>query len=141
MGLRREGRELALKALYLFDLTGLEMKEAFEIVKRDGNFSPRMLAFAQELFYGAVFELNEIDSLIMKYSENWSMERMAAVDKNVLRIGAFELLRMKETPVKVVIDEAIEIARKYSREDSNKFVNGILDKIKDVRETPSDNGG
>ncbi|MEW6040489.1 MAG: transcription antitermination factor NusB [Elusimicrobiota bacterium] len=135
MGLRREARELALKALYLFDVSGIPPDEALESVKRGEDLNPKLIDFAQTLFNGAVGDLNEIDLHISECSENWVLERMAAVDRNILRIGTFELLQMKETPVKVIIDEAIEIAKKYSKEDSGKFVNGILDRLKDLRKT------
>jgi len=127
---------MALNALYINDITDIEPEEAFEIVKRGEHLNPKLLDFAKELFDGTIVNLEKIDSLIIKYSENWALERMATTDRNILRIGAYELLEMKDTPVKVIIDEAIEIAKTYSKEDSNKFVNGILDKIKNVRENP-----
>ncbi len=74
-----------------------------------------------------------LDQLIAKYAENWEIGRMAAIDRNVLRLAAFELLNELDTPVSVVIDEAVEIAKTYSTQDSGKFVNGILDKIKAER--------
>ena len=75
----------------------------------------------------------ELDKHIQATAQNWAMPRMACVDRNVLRLASFELLMRNDTPVNVVIDEAIEIARKYSTEDSTKFINGILDKIKEHR--------
>lgn len=125
-----------MKALYLIDATGLSAGEAFDIVTSDVHPNLKLTDFAGQLLTGATKNLEKIDSLIKQYSENWALERMASVDRNVLRIGAYELLYMKETPVKVIIDEAIEVAKKYSKEDSNKFINGILDKIKNIRENP-----
>ncbi|OGR52414.1 MAG: transcription antitermination factor NusB [Elusimicrobia bacterium GWA2_38_7] len=82
---------------------------------------------------GVLDRQEEIDTLIRRYTENWDIRRMAAIDRNILRISTFEILTDLETPISVIIDEAIEISKNYSTEDSSKFVNGILDKIKGER--------
>jgi transcription antitermination protein NusB len=89
-----------------------------------------MRAFAGRLFQGTTRVVRELDSVIRGHTENWRMERMAAVDRNILRLGAYELLHEKETPPAVVINEALEIARRYSGEESVQFINGLLDTIR-----------
>ena len=134
MGRRRQGREIALQALYIMDTSGTPEAEAFAIVnRREEPGDEKTLQFARELIRGATSHGPELDRLIEGAAQNWALARMAAVDRNVLRLSAFELLHRVETPVNVVIDEAIEIVRKYSTEDSTRFVNGILDKLKEHR--------
>ena len=87
-------------------------------------------AFANKLFHGAAGRVRELDELIRDQAENWRMERMAAVDRNILRLGAYELLHCRETPPVVVINEALEVARRFSGEDSVQFINGLLDNIR-----------
>ncbi|MCX5794458.1 MAG: transcription antitermination factor NusB [Elusimicrobia bacterium] len=134
MGRRRQAREIALQALYLVDVAHTQPSEAFAIVNRHaGQSEAQTLDFARSLLEGAVAKLAEIDAHISATAENWPIKRMAAVDRNVLRLAAFELAYERDTPVGVVIDEAIEIVRKYSTEDATKFINGILDKLKALR--------
>ena len=80
---------------------------------------------------GTIKYLEDIDKKVSGYATNWNLNRMAVVDRNVLRLGSFELLYLKDIPAKVSINEAVDLAKKYSGEDSGKFVNGILDRIKD----------
>ena len=91
--------------------------------------------FANELFQGAVLAATEIDSIIRRHSENWRLERMPPVDRNILRLAVFEMLHQPETPHAVVINEALEIARKFSEEDSVAFINGVLDQIRKESES------
>ncbi len=130
MGARRQAREAALQILYLVDVGNFSPEEAAKALWRDNPLPPRARTFADELAAGAAGRLKELDAFITKYAENWELSRMAAVDRNILRLAAYELLSHKDTPVSVVIDEAVEIAKAYSTQDSGKFVNGILDKIK-----------
>ena len=137
MGRRRLAREIALQALYLVDVAHTPAAEAFAIVNRRGDkHEEKNLDFARSLLDGAIAKLGEIDAHIAATAENWPIKRMAAVDRNVLRLAAFELAYERDTPVGVVIDEAIEIVRKYSTEDATKFINGILDKLKALRPPP-----
>ncbi len=137
MGRRRLAREIALQALYLVDVAHTPAAEAFAIVNRRGDkHEEKNLDFARSLLDGAIAKLGEIDAHIAATAENWPIKRMAAVDRNVLRLAAFELAYERDTPVSVVIDEAIEIVRKYSTEDATKFINGILDKLKALRPPP-----
>ena len=134
MGRRRQAREIALQTLYIVDTSGTPENEAFAIVNRKEEESDeKTLEFARELVAGALTQKPALDALIEGAAQNWALARMAAVDRNVLRLSAYELLNRPETPVNVVIDEAIEIVRKYSTEDSTRFINGILDKLKEHR--------
>jgi N utilization substance protein B len=89
--------------------------------------------FAINLFKGVCNNKEDIDSLIRKYAKNWEIERMAAVDRNIIRIAIYEIMATTNIPINVIIDEAVEISKKYSTKDSSKFINGILDKLKIVR--------
>ncbi|MBI3292509.1 MAG: transcription antitermination factor NusB [Elusimicrobia bacterium] len=130
MGARRVARESALQMLYLSDVAGVEGQDAVQAVWSAFKAPPAVQQFANDLALGTLRERNTIDTFIVKYTEHWELARMAAVDRNLLRLATFELLHQLETPVSVIIDEAIEIAKKFSTADSGKFVNGILDKIK-----------
>ncbi len=125
MGVRREGRELALKLLYREEVTGLTDHE----IPGLSEARPEALGFARELVEGVREHRDAIDDAITGASEHWDITRMGAVDRTVLRIGVYELIRAPETPVGVVINEAIESARKYSSEECGRFVNGVLDRI------------
>jgi len=135
MGRRRQAREIALQALYIVDTSRTDPKEAFAIVNRRAEpDDEKVLDFAQSLVTGAMERKADLDKRIETVAENWALPRMAAVDRNVLRLAAYELLYKLDTPVNVIIDEAIEIARKFSTEESTRFINGILDKIKEDRQ-------
>lgn len=95
----------------------------------DKENDPEVKKFASEIIDGTLSMLDEIDSVIKKAAENWVLERMAAVDRNILRFAVYELLQRKDIPPAVTINEAIEIAKKYSTLESAAFINGILDKI------------
>ncbi len=135
MGMRRVGREFALQALYLTDLTGLSPEKALHGLMLDPNIDPQAKKFSKALVTGVFLHKDDLDAMIVKYTVNWEMKRMAALDRNILRLGSYELLYELETPASVIIDEAVEIAKTYSTEDSGRFVNGILDKIKLERKT------
>ncbi|MBI4057081.1 MAG: transcription antitermination factor NusB [Elusimicrobia bacterium] len=135
MGKRRKSREVALQTLYLVDVAHLSFQQAFRFVEEEMNgLDKESVDFAKQLTEGTLNQLEEIDKHIKTHAQNWDLPRMAAVDRNLLRLSAYELLEEKDTPIKVIIDEALEIAKKYSSEDSSKFINGILDKIKDYRD-------
>lgn len=141
MGARRKGREYALQALYLADICRLPEEKTLAIVVKDPSIEERIRQFSRWLVTGVAQHRDELDVLIVRYTKNWEMSRMAALDRNMLRIGTFELLYGLDTPVSVIIDEAVEIAKTFSTNDSGKFVNGILDKIKSERkETPQPDG-
>ncbi len=123
---KRRARELALQLLYQIDVSNDETAPSIDDLlssTTDGD------QYAEFLATGCVEKQKELDSHIAEWSENWDMERMAVIDRNVLRIGTFELLFCEDIPPKVAIDEAIEIARTYGDADSPGFVNGVLDGI------------
>jgi N utilization substance protein B len=137
MGLRRKGREYALQALYLSEVSKMSGEKALGHINYSKDIEKPIMEFALRLTEGTSQHIEEIDVLIKKYAKNWDMARMASLDRNILRLGTYELLYELETPVSVVIDEAVEMAKTFSTPDSGKFVNGILDKIKSNR--PSEN--
>ena len=128
MGFRRKARELALQLLFQIDFTGdhIAIPPSFW---SENEALPQVKTFAEILVQGVLKHLSEIDQIIEKYTRHWSRDRMAAIDRNILRFAIFELLYLKEIPPKVTINEAIEIAKKFGSEDSGAFVNGILDRI------------
>lgn len=136
MGRRRLAREIALQALYVADVSRTPALESFAIVtRREGEeVDAETLEFARELALGALERVESLDLTIQEQAANWSMVRMAAVDRNVLRLAAYELETRPDTPVGVIIDEAIEIVRKYSTEEATRFINGILDSLKKLRD-------
>ena len=130
MGLRRSARECALQMLYQMDIGKQACEEVLESFWKMNEHSSRIREFAIHLFEGCAARLKEIDKLIQSRAENWRLTRMAAVDRNILRLAVFELLSDDSTPDTVVINEALEIAKKYSTQESAQFVNGILDNIR-----------
>lgn len=125
-GSRRTSRELALRALFQADVGRMSAEEAIESSWSQARYSPQTLAFAQELARGALHHRTHIDSVIEKYARGWTLERMANVDRNILRLAIFELLHLPDIPPSVTVDEAVELAKKYSTAESGHFVNGIL---------------
>jgi N utilization substance protein B len=138
MGTRRKSRELALQMLFQSDMG----KQNAEQVRKTfwaehGSASAEVRGFADDLFRVATERVEEIDKLIEKHAEHWRMDRMAAVDRNLLRAAVAELLGYPETPRAVVINEALEIARRFSSPESVHFVNGVLDSVGKDLESPS----
>ncbi|WP_042458233.1 transcription antitermination factor NusB [Neobacillus dielmonensis] len=124
---RRTAREKALQALFQIDVSNSEPSEALHHVL-DGQAGDEYLS---KLVFGVVEHMSEIDPLIGKNLEKWSMDRLAPVDRNILRIAAYELkYLLDEVPGNVVLDEAIEIAKVYGDDQSSKFINGVLSKVK-----------
>jgi N utilization substance protein B len=133
VGARRRGREAALQALYLSDVCRQPLEDWPEKAWSEEPLTPKTRVFANHLAAGVLASIQEIDPLLQKYAENWELTRMAAIDRCILRLATFEILRDPLTPLNVIINEAVEIAKKYSTAESSKFVNGILDKIKKER--------
>lgn len=129
MGVRRKGRELALQALYQLDVTGDTSQEALRHFWDQCEARPEAREFAVELVTGVIRRREEIDRLIEEVSEHWRLERLSRVDLNVIRIAVYELLACPNLPREVVIDEAIEVARRFGSEESAGFVNGVLDPV------------
>ncbi len=135
VGVRRKSRILALNVLYLIDLGNLPIDTAINFVfSQEHNFPQEVKRFSSFLVIATLQNLNIIDDLIKKHLKNWTFDRLAAVDRNLLRLATAEFICCPETPIPVIINEAIEIAKKFSTKDSGRFVNGLLDKIKIVRE-------
>ena len=129
MGKRRSSRELALKFLYQFELNGGDLDEQIKLFLERSSSQDDVANFMKELVVSLIDKMEEIDEIIQKFSDHWILDRMTVIDRNILRMGACELLFNFSTPPKVVINEAIDIAKKYGNEDSPEFINGILDKV------------
>jgi transcription antitermination protein NusB len=130
MGTRRKSRELALQMLFQADLGQQPAEEVRNTFwKGRGEVAPDVKDFTEDIFRVARDRSSEIDKLIETHAENWRMDRMAAVDRNLLRAAVAELLGFPSTPRAVVINEAIEIARKFSSPESVQFINGVLDSV------------
>jgi len=127
---RRKAREYAFQFLFQFDFTGKkpDRKDFDEFwTDKDGDAEGRK--FAEDIVYGTIKNLAEIDTAVQKAAEHWVLQRMAAVDRNLLRLAAYELLYRKDIPSAVTINEAIELAKRFSSVESASFINGILDAI------------
>jgi N utilization substance protein B len=138
MGKRRKAREVALQLLYQLDVQGEANPEPHlpefwtrHPVDREAR------EFAEILIRGTKLHEPKIDELISQYAQNWELDRMAVVDRNILRQGIFELLWMEDVPSKVAINEALEVAKKFSTQESSRFINGILDRIHKELRPPS----
>ena len=141
MGLRRTARECALQMLYEYDVGKNSEEEILHSFWQMNEHPEKVEEFANYLFEGTIQRLKEIDIAIQKHAKNWRLNRMAVVDRNILRLAVFEFLSGGQTPETVVINEALEIARKFSTQESALFVNGILDSIKNeltVKRQPQD---
>jgi len=129
MGKRRTARELALKFLYQTEFNSNSPDSELNSFCDRANVSEEVQNFTQALIKNILFHKKEVDELLEKISANWVPDRMAVIDKNILRLGICELLFDSTTPPKVVINEAVEIAKKFGTEESPDFINGILDKV------------
>jgi len=134
MGLRRKSREFALQFLFSHDFQG--RSRAPENVARDidafcryFDVGEKSLDYGKELITGICLHLDEIDSLLAAHSHNWRVERMSLVDRNILRIAVYEMQHCDQAPAQVAINEALEIAKRYSIDESVAFINGILDAV------------
>jgi N utilization substance protein B len=129
MGARRKARELALQMLYQHDMSGNPpdmIVSTFEDLQKS---KPNTREFAIKVFKGTVANLPKIDDMIVAQADNWRIERMAVVDRNIIRMSIYEFLHENDTPKLVIIDEAIEIAKRFGTQKSSQFINGILDGI------------
>ncbi|GBD36058.1 N utilization substance protein B [bacterium HR36] len=134
---RHRAREVALQVLYEADLhRQLDRQRTQQFLWRRLR-QEDLVQFAEKLYQGALTHRPEIDEHLREIAENWRVERMNAVNRNILRLGAYELMFCPETPTKVVIDEAIELAKRYGTSDSPGFVNAILDRLaQQYRQSP-----
>lgn len=134
---RTQAREHALTILYQAEMT----RRSIDLTSRQfwgemDSIDANIQSFAQRLSSGVEGKIQEIDAKISQYAANWQIKRMAVIDRNVLRIGVYELLYTQDIPPKVTINEAVELAKKYGDMESGKFVNGILDKIHKTEVVP-----
>jgi N utilization substance protein B len=126
MSLRTKSREFAMQMLFQWDMSHQDPAKLEAKFWRDAKAADTTRKFANRLFEGAAKEVATLDEIIVKHAENWRFERLAAIDRAILRLAMHEL-RSSDTPPKVVLNEAVELAKKFSSEDSGAFVNGILD--------------
>ena len=130
MGKRRKARELALMLLYELDYRPSDLATVLQEFWRDRVVPPEVRAFADALVRGTAEKLAELDGTIEANAAHWSLARIAPVERNILRLAAYELLFRDDIPERVAINEAIELAKQYGSEESGAFVNGILDQIR-----------
>lgn len=130
MGYRRKSRELTLQALYQAEVLGVEPLEQFVLLCDNFKVDQKVVPLAQELLTGIAAHVAEIDALISQHAKNWRVGRMSIVNRNLIRLGAYEVLFRDDVPATVAINEAIEIAKRYSTDDAPSFINGILDAIR-----------
>jgi N utilization substance protein B len=126
--LRTKSREFAMQMLFQWDMSRQDPTKLEGKFWRTAKAADNTRAFANKLFEGAAKEADELDALIVQHAQNWRLERMAIIDRAVLRLAIYEL-RIAETPPKVVLNEAVDLAKKFSSEDAGAFVNGILDAV------------
>lgn len=142
---RTKAREFALQILYQEDISHTDIEEVFqdfwaekrgllssaedEIPPEEHENDAEVRQYTERIVRGTIEKLEWIDQTIEKFAEHWEIKRMAYVDRNILRLATYELIFMDDIPVKVAINEAVELAKRYGEADSSKFVNGILDKI------------
>lgn len=126
---RRVAREIAFKILFQTDIGRNPWQEVLTRTMNELNLPEKSKNFLEVLVKGTVKNLKEIDSEIMKYAQDWKLERMANTDRNILRMAIYEIRFMEDIPPGVTVNEAVELAKKYGDEESGKFVNGILGNV------------
>jgi len=127
VGVRRRGRELALQMLYQHEIAGTDVESMIASFEELRQAPEATREFAVALVRGVTSKLAELDERLVDQTDHWRLERMAAVDRNILRLALYELVFEDDTPPAVVIDEAVEIAKRFGSERSSQFVNGVLD--------------
>jgi N utilization substance protein B len=130
MGRRTKARECAFQMLYQWEVGDTPMEQVVESFWRVRQTTPAIRAMADRLATGAARRREELDAAIAAAASNWRLDRIAPVDRTILRLGAYELLGEPETPVAVVLDEAVEMAKRFGEADSPAFVNGVLDAVR-----------
>ncbi len=132
MGARHTGREAALQILFLMESSEVAASEASPLFFRHFDADPEGKAYAEEIAAGVDRDRVRLDETIKKASEHWRLERMARVDRNVIRLATWELLEKKEVPRAVILDEAVELAKTFGTDESSAFVNGVLNRVADL---------
>jgi transcription antitermination protein NusB len=142
LGKRRKSREFALQTLYQWNVTKRDVRQILDQLR--AHFSPEDEKddFAEQIVLGVLEHCSDLDQVIEQCSEHWRLDRMSLIDRNILRIATFELLYCTETPYKVVLNEAIDLGKRFGSDDSGSFINGILDRVQKevVRKNDSKNG-
>ena len=129
MGKRRKAREAAIQCLYQWDMTGEELDSLLGGYWELHSVAPEVREFAELLVRGAVGHVDELDERIRRQAEHWRLERIGRVERGILRLGVYELLHEPDTPGAVVIDEAVELSKRFCGPEAGQFVNGILDGV------------
>ena len=129
MGRRRLARELAVQVLFHLEFSPDDNHEAFALICDHFHSPESVRPFSSQLVQGVCENRDDLDALIIRASKNWRLERMARLDKCILRLASFEMLFMEDVPPKVSIDEAVEMGKKFGSDDSGSFINGVLDNI------------
>ncbi len=129
MGRRTRSREIALQVLYQLEMSGGDGDEVLDLFWRHFNPSPGLQEFSRRIVAGVCAHRRKIDAVIESFSEHWRLDRITVVDRSILRLAIFELLMCPDIPAKVVINEAVELGKRFGSEQSGSFVNGILDSI------------
>ena len=138
MSKRRLARENCLQSLYLSDVSSMKTPDILAVFQlQEFAREESVFEFYEKLFSATVANSEKIDGIITSTSKNWDLERMSAIDRCVLRLAVCEMIFLADAPVPVIMDEAIELAKKYSTENSGKFVNGVLDRICKGLQRPS----
>ena len=133
---RTQAREYALQILYQLEMNPQPAEELLALFWREhSHANDEIREYTERLVRGTIEHLREIDEVLGRYTENWQIDRMAAIDRNIMRFATYELLFLADIPPKVTINEAVNIAKKFSQEESGKFVNGVLDKINHTEKT------
>lgn len=127
--IRRQGRETALQVLYQMDLSGGDWQELLVHLAAEFALAPEAVNFARDLIAGVEANRQHLDQEIEQRSEGWPVRRMGVVDRNILRLGAYELLLREDIPPAVAVNEAVELAKRFGDRDSSRFINGILGRM------------
>jgi transcription antitermination protein NusB len=131
MGSRRKAREAAVQILYQIDVSGLDAETSVKLFWQHLGAAEERDPFADELVIGCARALEDIDARIRSVSKHWRLERMSRVDRNIIRLAAYELMHATDIPRRVTLNEAVELAKRFGNEESPAFVNGVLDRIAD----------
>ena len=123
---RRAARELAMKVLFQWDLVPCRWEKALAYLAEEEQISGGLLDFAEQLVRGVTENAEELDEIIGRYTRDWRLERLATVDRAILRLGLYEILHRDDIPIRVSINEAVELAKVYGTNDSSRFINGLL---------------
>jgi len=129
MGKRRKSRELAMQALYQIDVGNQSLNDVIDFNWNETRVDDEIKDFAKKLVQGTFDKITEIDSHIEKYAKDWNLNRINPIERNILRYSIYSIIYQKEIPAAVIINEAVDIAKKFCEDDSYKFINGILDEI------------